>query len=140
MAKNRDERYATTLDMLEDLKAVRAGQPALHARRIVTLEDLVEEIVGDVRDEHDRQETAQIRRVDERSWIISGLLRTDEVADAVADAVAGDARATPAAIPRTRLRGSSVRPARCMGTPIVDGSGGWPGRNGCAHHESAQPY
>ncbi|HET9253712.1 MAG TPA: hemolysin family protein [Pseudonocardiaceae bacterium] len=50
---------------------------------IVTLEDLVEEIVGDVRDEHDRQEAAQIRQVDERSWIISGLLRADEVADAV---------------------------------------------------------
>ena len=40
MAKNRDERYASTTDMLEDLKAVRSGQPALHARRIVTLEDL----------------------------------------------------------------------------------------------------
>jgi serine/threonine-protein kinase len=40
MAKNRDERYANTTDMLEDLKAVRSGQPALHARRIVTLEDL----------------------------------------------------------------------------------------------------
>jgi serine/threonine-protein kinase len=40
MAKNRDERYANTKDMLEDLKAVRSGHPALHARRIVTLEDL----------------------------------------------------------------------------------------------------
>lgn len=40
MAKNRDERYASTQDMLEDLKAVRQGQPALHARRIVSLDDL----------------------------------------------------------------------------------------------------
>jgi serine/threonine-protein kinase len=40
MAKDRDERYANTKDMLADLKAVRSGQPALHARRIVTLEDL----------------------------------------------------------------------------------------------------
>ncbi|HXE54936.1 MAG TPA: serine/threonine-protein kinase [Tepidisphaeraceae bacterium] len=40
MAKNREDRYAHTQDMLEDLKAIRAGQPALHARRIVTLEDL----------------------------------------------------------------------------------------------------
>jgi serine/threonine protein kinase len=40
MAKNRDERYANTKDMLEDLRAIRSGQPALHARRIVTLEDL----------------------------------------------------------------------------------------------------
>jgi CBS domain containing-hemolysin-like protein len=50
---------------------------------IVTLEDLVEEIVGDVRDEHDRLEVSQVRPLDEQSWIISGLLRADEVADAV---------------------------------------------------------
>lgn len=50
---------------------------------IVTLEDLVEEIVGDVRDEHDPLEVAPVRPLDERSWIISGLLRADEVADAV---------------------------------------------------------
>jgi len=40
MAKNREERYPNTADMLEDLMAVRSGHPALHARRIVTLEDL----------------------------------------------------------------------------------------------------
>lgn len=50
---------------------------------IVTLEDLVEEIVGDVRDEHDRLEVSQVRPLDARNWIISGLLRADEVADAV---------------------------------------------------------
>ncbi|MGQ0716635.1 MAG: hemolysin family protein [Pseudonocardiales bacterium] len=50
---------------------------------IVTLEDLVEEIVGDVRDEHDRQEVSQIQPLGEQRWIISGLLRVDEVADAV---------------------------------------------------------
>jgi magnesium and cobalt exporter, CNNM family len=50
---------------------------------IVTLEDLVEEIVGDVRDEHDPVEVSLVQPLDERSWIISGLLRADEVADAV---------------------------------------------------------
>ncbi|MGH3936230.1 MAG: hemolysin family protein [Pseudonocardiaceae bacterium] len=49
---------------------------------IVTLEDLVEEIVGDVRDEYDRMEGSQVQPLDEQSWIISGLLRADEVAEA----------------------------------------------------------
>jgi CBS domain containing-hemolysin-like protein len=50
---------------------------------IVTLEDLVEEIVGDVRDEHDRLEVSRVQPLDDQSWLISGLLRADEVADAV---------------------------------------------------------
>src|SRR4051812_48651009 len=40
MAKNRDDRYASTEDMLEDLRAVRAGQPPTHARRVVNLDEL----------------------------------------------------------------------------------------------------
>ncbi|GAA0536471.1 hemolysin family protein [Saccharopolyspora thermophila] len=49
---------------------------------IVTLEDVVEEIIGDVRDEHDRREIAAVRRLDDGTWIISGLLRPDEVVEA----------------------------------------------------------
>jgi len=40
MAKKRQDRYASTRDMLEDLKALRAGQPPMHARRAVNLDAL----------------------------------------------------------------------------------------------------
>ncbi len=40
MAKNRDERYARTEDMLEDLRLVSTGQPPINARRSVDLESL----------------------------------------------------------------------------------------------------
>jgi CBS domain containing-hemolysin-like protein len=47
---------------------------------IVTLEDVVEEIVGDIADEHDRL-SASARRLRDGSWSLSGLLRPDEVED-----------------------------------------------------------
>ena len=48
---------------------------------IVTLEDVVEEIVGDISDEHDRL-GARVRQRRDGSWTLSGLLRPDEVEDA----------------------------------------------------------
>ena len=47
---------------------------------IVTLEDVVEEIVGDIADEHDPR-GQQARQLRDGSWTVSGLLRPDEVAD-----------------------------------------------------------
>ncbi|TQM33425.1 hemolysin family protein [Nocardia bhagyanarayanae] len=47
---------------------------------MVTMEDLIEEILGDVRDEHDEEER-DVRRVSD-GWDCSGLLRIDEVSRA----------------------------------------------------------
>ncbi|KGN34917.1 membrane protein [Knoellia sinensis KCTC 19936] len=45
---------------------------------VVTLEDLVEEIVGEVSDEHDRSQTTG-RKMSDGSWTVPGLWRPDEV-------------------------------------------------------------
>lgn len=47
---------------------------------IVTLEDLVEEIVGEIQDEQDRP-SHRVRRSPDGSWLLSGLLRPDEASE-----------------------------------------------------------
>jgi putative hemolysin len=45
---------------------------------LVTLEDVLEEIAGDIHDEHRPQESEVVRK-DEASWLISGLLSLDNL-------------------------------------------------------------
>ena len=56
---------------------------------VVTLEDLVEEIVGDVSDEHDR-DRGGLRQHRDGSWTVPGLARPDEVQDATGVEVPDD--------------------------------------------------
>ncbi len=56
---------------------------------LVTLEDLVEEIVGEVRDEHDVDEVAASEDVD-GTWSLPGLMRTDEASELLDVAVPED--------------------------------------------------
>jgi putative hemolysin len=46
---------------------------------LVTLEDLVEEIVGEIRDEHETEEDKAINRLDDGSWVIEADVALDEV-------------------------------------------------------------
>mgnify|MGYP001241807552 CR=1 FL=1 len=55
---------------------------------IVTLEDAVEEIVGEVSDEHDRRRTGA-HAASDGSWVVPGVMRPDELAH-VADIVVPD--------------------------------------------------
>ncbi len=56
---------------------------------VVTLEDVVEEIVGEVADEHDRGRSAG-RRLRDGAWVVPGLWRPDEVRDRVGADVPDD--------------------------------------------------
>ncbi|WP_087972653.1 hemolysin family protein [Oceanobacillus rekensis] len=46
---------------------------------LVTVEDILEEIVGDIRDEFDEDELPDIEEVDENTLLVSGRLNLDEV-------------------------------------------------------------
>lgn len=57
---------------------------------VVTLEDVVEELVGEVADEHDRTRLAG-RRLRDGSWVVPGLWRPDELSERVGIEVPDDA-------------------------------------------------
>lgn len=48
---------------------------------VVTIEDLIEEIVGELHDEHDIQEEVPISKKGKGRWALSGLLRPDEIGE-----------------------------------------------------------
>ncbi|MFZ1249347.1 MAG: hemolysin family protein [Candidatus Saccharimonadales bacterium] len=56
---------------------------------LVTIEDLLEELVGEVEDEHDRTSTA-LKALHDGSWTLSGLLRPDEIAEEIAIVIPED--------------------------------------------------
>ena len=50
---------------------------------LITLEDLLEEIVGDIRDEFDEDEEDLIQNVGEREYLVDGSLKLDDINDAL---------------------------------------------------------
>ena len=50
---------------------------------MVTMEDLLEEIVGEIRDEYDSDEEEQIRDLGERRFLIEANMKLDDINDAL---------------------------------------------------------
>lgn len=50
---------------------------------LITLEDLLEEIVGEIRDEYDKDEEDLIKKVNDREYIVEGSMKLDDINDAL---------------------------------------------------------
>ncbi len=50
---------------------------------MITLEDLLEEIVGEIRDEYDEDEAEYIQEIDERTYLVEGSMKLDDINDAL---------------------------------------------------------
>ena len=50
---------------------------------MITLEDLLEEIVGEIRDEYDEDEAELIQKLDENVYLIEGSMKLDDINDAL---------------------------------------------------------
>lgn len=50
---------------------------------MITLEDLLEEIVGEIRDEYDEDEEELIQEVGERTYLVEGSMKLDDINDAL---------------------------------------------------------
>ena len=48
---------------------------------MITLEDLLEEIVGEIRDEYDADEEELIQEKGERTWLVEGSMKLDDIND-----------------------------------------------------------
>ncbi|WP_026508184.1 HlyC/CorC family transporter [Butyrivibrio sp. MC2013] len=80
--------YKKTADLLEEMRE-KAYNIAMVLSEygttvgMVTLEDLLEEIVGEIRDEYDQDEALQIRNVGEGKYIIEGAMKLDDINNAL---------------------------------------------------------
>ncbi len=50
---------------------------------ILTMEDLIEEIVGDIRDEYDFNEEDEITKIDDENYILLGIAKLDDIDEAL---------------------------------------------------------
>ncbi len=60
------------------------------ATGMITLEDLIEEIVGDIRDEYDYDEEDEIKAINENEYIVEGQMSLDDFNDSLGTSLASE--------------------------------------------------
>lgn len=50
---------------------------------LITLEDLLEEIVGEIKDEYDEDEEKKVEKIDEQKYIVDGSIKLNELKDLI---------------------------------------------------------
>jgi len=73
-------------DLLLKMQKERSHMAILHdeyggTAGLVTVEDIIEEIVGEIRDEYDMDEVADIRKIDQDHYLISGKVLMEDIND-----------------------------------------------------------
>ena len=78
--------FRKTADLLADMRSKSESMAFVlneygTCEGMVTLEDLLEEIVGEIRDEYDADEEDQIQKMEEDTYLIEGTMKLDDIND-----------------------------------------------------------
>lgn len=78
--------YKKTSDLLREMQHQSYGVAFVldeygNTVGMITLEDLVEEIVGEIRDEYDEDEKKQIRKYDDKTYLVDGSMKLIDLND-----------------------------------------------------------
>lgn len=78
--------YKKTADLLMEMREKRVNVAFVLNEYgatvgMITLEDLLEEIVGEIRDEYDEDEEELIKEIDERTYQVEGSMKLDDIND-----------------------------------------------------------
>lgn len=87
--------YKKTADLMIEMREITANVAFVlneygSTVGMITLEDLLEEIVGEIRDEYDEDEDDLIQQTGENTYLVEGSMKLDDINDALDTALSSD--------------------------------------------------